>query len=457
MLSVAPLLAFNFTVVAFIQNYLLSDRIAELQMQAFVMSTIVANHNFDSLEHPAAQARLRTVVGSHSSEWGVRVLVLNDRAQVISDSNWLAMDSFVGATMLRPEIISALGGQDTSLLLRDERTLHIAARVFDTVSGRVGAVLLASDVRDIFDTISVIRNSLLIYSMVVAGLVIVLVFATSHNLLSPLRSIIEVVQKMAIGRLDLRMRVKGSDEYAILSEAFNNMASKLEREEKTREEFVSNVSHEIKTPLAAIKVLGESLLAQEEVPNEVYREFMGDIVGEVDRMTHLTNNLLSLVKVDSREAGLSPEPVDLAALAGQLVKRLRPLAEQKGLALSFEEVGRVLVMADRVKLSLAISNVIENGIKYTNSGGVHVRVHADLRSSYVSVSDTGIGIPEEEHDKVFGRFYRVDKTRDRGTGGTGLGLAIARDTVVLHDGSVSLASKPGEGSVFVLRLPLLHG
>ena len=450
-------MAFNLTVMAFIQNYFLNDRINEVQMQAFVMSTIVANHNFDSLEEPATLFRFNPLVDGHSSEWGVRVLVINDRAQVISDSNRHALDSYVGQTILRPEIISALGGQDTNLLIREEYVLNVAVSVNDTISERVGAVLLVSSVEDIFDSVAVIRNTLFLYSLAVALMVMVLVFFTSHRLLTPLRAILQVVQKMATGQLDLRIKIKGKDEYAILSDSFNNMARKLEREEKTREEFVSNVSHEIKTPLTAIKVLGESILSQENVPRDVYREFMEDIVGEVNRMTNLTNDLLALVKVDRREEGLIIAPFNLNSLVGRILKRLSPLAEQKKLVLLYEEIRQVVIEADEVKLALAISNIIENGIKYTPWGGtVKVQVDADHQNSYVSIEDTGIGIPEDEQDKIFNRFYRVDKTRGRDTGGTGLGLAISRATVLLHKGNIHVESKKNEGSLFVLSIPLIY-
>ena len=451
------MLTFNLTIMAFIENYLLNDRISEVQMQAFVMSTIVANHNFDSLEEPPTLSRLAGLVDAHSSEWGVRVLVINDRAQVISDSNRWALDSYVGQTLFRPEVISALGGQDANLLIREEYALNVAVSVNDTISERVGAVLLVSSVEDIFNSIAVIRTTLFRYSLVVALMVIVLVFFTSHRLLTPLRAILQVVKKMATGQLDLRIKIKGKDEYAILSDSFNNMARKLEREEKAREEFVSNVSHEIKTPLTAIKVLGESILAQKDVPKDVYREFMEDIVSEVNRMTNLTNDLLALVKVDRREEGLVIAPFNLNRLVERILKRLSPLAEQKKLALLYDEKRKVDIEADEVKLTLAISNIIENGIKYTSMGGtVKVRVDADHQNSYVSIEDTGIGIPEDELDKIFNRFYRVDKTRGRDTGGTGLGLAISRATVLLHKGSIKVESKKNEGSLFVLSIPLVY-
>ena len=448
-------MAFNLTVMAFIQNYFMDARIREVQMQAFIMSTIVTNHNFNALDSPVTISRFHPLVEAHSSNWGVRILVINDRAQVLSDSNRHAIDSLVGQTLLRSEVINALNRQNTILVNPDDYVLNVAVTVNDTTTGRIGAVLLVASVEDIFDSVSAIRNTLYLTSLAVALMVMLLVFFTSHRLITPLREILKVVQKMATGQLSLRIEVKGNDEFAILSDSHNKMAAKLEQEEKTREEFVSNVSHELKTPLTSIKVLGDAILSQRNVEKEVYHEFMQDIVEEVDRMTNLTNDLLALVKVDRREQGLIITSVDLNKLVLRIIKRLSPIAEQKNVALVYEESSKIHFDADEVKLALAISNVIENGIKYTNRDGtVLVKVDADHKNSYISIKDTGIGIPEDEIDKIFNRFYRIDKTRDRDTGGTGLGLAITHATILLHQGSIQVKSKLDEGTLFVIQIPI---
>jgi signal transduction histidine kinase len=315
--------------------------------------------------------------------------------------------------------------------------------------------MIVTDIDDIFNSLDELRGRLYLYSLAVGLLVIVLVFVTSQRLIMPLRQIVRVVQRMAAGQLNLRIPISSRDEYSILSRTFNNMTEKLEQVEKTREEFVSNVSHELKTPLTAIKVLSESILSQESVPEEVSREFMQDISNEVDRMVTITNDLLALVKVDQREQSLIIAPTDINQLVEDILKRLAPLAEQKKVILLYEEIRPVLIDADEIKLALAISNIVENGIKYTPGGGtVKVIIDSDHQNAYITIQDTGIGIPEEEQDKIFNRFYRVDKTRDRDTGGTGLGLAITRATVLLHNGSIRVTSPPDEGSMFIIRIPI---
>jgi signal transduction histidine kinase len=442
--------------MSFIQNYFINERISEIQPRAAIMSDFVTRHTFDSLQQEASLRVLRNRVRSRSAEWSARIIVVDDRARVLDDSNRDALDSLVGQTLLRPGIINALNGQNTTTLHSgEENVLYVTISARDEVSGRVGAVMLIASVDDIFDSLSEIRTQLYLYSLAVGLLVFVLVFAMSHRLIAPLRQIVNVVQRLSAGQLNLRIPISSRDEYSILSKTFNNMTEKLEQVEKTREEFVSNVSHELKTPLTAIKVLSESILSQESVPEEVSREFMQDISNEVDRMVNITNDLLALVKVDQREQSLNIAPTDINRLVEDILKRLAPLAEQKKVALFYEEVRPVQIDADEVKLVLAISNIVENGIKYTPGGGtVKVIVDSDHQNAYITIQDTGIGIPEEEQDKIFNRFYRVDKTRDRDTGGTGLGLAISRSTVLLHNGSIRITSKPDEGSIFILRIPI---
>jgi len=420
------------------------------------MANYVAGvHGFESLEQAPAQQRLRNSVFIRSNALGLRILVLDDGARVIADSNENALLMRIGQTMFLPEVMNALDGDDTTRLIRDRYVLNVAASIHDESSDRVGAVLFVVSVEDIFQSLAEIRTTLFLATFLIGLLSIVLMFIISYYLTSPLKSTLNVVRRMTTGQLSLRIPVKSSDEYAVLAKALNSMSEKLEQVDKTREEFVSNVSHEMKTPLSAIKVLSESILLQETAPEEMYREFLQDITQEVDRMTNITNDLLALVKIDRRDQGLNLAQTDLNQLVEDILKRLSPLAEQKKIVLLYEAMRQVLVDADDIKLSLAISNIVENGIKYTPNGGtVRVIIDSDFQAAIITIQDTGIGIPKEEQDKIFTRFYRVDKTRDRETGGTGLGLAITRSTVLLHNGSISVSSKEDEGTTFAVRIPL---
>ena len=242
-----------------------------------------------------------------------------------------------------------------------------------------------------------------------------------------------------------------------LTDSFNVLLNKMQVLEDSRQEFVSNVSHELKTPITSMKVLADSLLMQEEVPNEMYREFMTDIVEEIDRENKIITDLLTLVKMDKKAAGLNIEPVNINALLELLLKRIKPLAAKRNIEVVFESFREVIGEVDEVKISLAFSNLIENAVKYNEDGGsVHVSLNADHKFFYVKVQDDGVGIPEECQSQVFERFYRVDKARSRETGGTGLGLAITRNAILMHKGAIKLYSEPGEGTTFTVRIPLKY-
>jgi signal transduction histidine kinase len=172
-------------------------------------------------------------------------------------------------------------------------------------------------------------------------------------------------------------------------------------------------------------------------------------------MAAIINDLLQLVKLDRNQTSIVFKPVNINKCVEDIIKRLKPLAKKKNIDLIYEKNKEVIIDADEMKLSLAISNLIDNAIKYTHQDGVvNIEVDCDHQNSFIKVQDTGIGIGEEEQQKVFERFYRVDKTRDRETGGTGLGLAITHSTILLHNGSIKLISRENEGSTFTVRIPL---
>jgi signal transduction histidine kinase len=380
-----------------------------------------------------------------------RVLVFNDMSLCISDTN----RTETGKILVIPEVISALSGTDSQNLQTFGNVVYAASPVKNENSQVIGAVLIISSIADIFEPIADIENRLIYFVAIIFVLTTLFVFFVSKLYISPLRSIMETVRKMSQGHLNIRTEVKGRDEFAEMGFAFNTMAEKLEMVEQTREEFVSNVSHELKTPLSSIKVLSESVLLQENVPAEMYTEFLQDINSEIDRMTFIVNDLLTLVKLDRREVAINFQPTDINGLIMDILKRMLPIAKQKGIKILFEEEKSVTADVDEMKLSLAISNLVENAVKYTHDEGtVRVRVDADHQNAFITVSDTGIGISEDEQPKIFNRFYRVDKTRDRETGGTGLGLAITHATALLHNGSIRVSSRENEGSTFIVRIPL---
>lgn len=235
----------------------------------------------------------------------------------------------------------------------------------------------------------------------------------------------------------------------------NGIFAKSQLLEESRQEFVSNVSHELKTPITSMKVLSESILMQDNVPVEMYREFMNDIVLEIDREAQIISDLLTLVKTDKGSDSLNIERVDINELMEVILKRLTPLAEKRSIEITFESFREVEADIDKVKFTLAISNLIENGIKYNVDGGwIRASLNADHKNLYIKVADSGVGIPEDCVEHIFERFYRVDKARSRDTGGTGLGLAISKNIIVMHKGIINVYSEPGKGTTFTVRVPM---
>ena len=235
-----------------------------------------------------------------------------------------------------------------------------------------------------------------------------------------------------------------------------NVTEKLERE-SLRREFSANVSHELKTPITSMKVLADSLISQEDVPIELYKEFMTDIAEEIERENKIITDLLSLVKMDKTSANLNIENRNLNELIELILKRLRPIAKQRNIDVLYESAREVFAEIDEVKLTLAISNLVENAIKYNKEYGyVKVSLDADHQFATIMVEDNGIGIPEEAQEHIFERFYRVDKSHSREIGGTGLGLAIARNAILLHRGSIKIDSEEGQGTVFTVKIPIIY-
>lgn len=257
------------------------------------------------------------------------------------------------------------------------------------------------------------------------------------------------------GGFDEQIPVQGFKEMRALTENYNDTMNKLAVLDSTRQEFVSNVSHELKTPITSMKVLAESLIQNEEADLPMYKEFMSDISEEIERESKIISDLLTLVKMDKKSAEMNIEEVDINALLEIILKRVIPIANSRGIEITYESYREVKADVDEVKLSLALTNIIENAVKYNvDNGWVKVTLNADHKYFYIKVADSGVGIPDDCKEQVFERFYRVDKARSRDTGGTGLGLAITKNVILMHKGTIKLYSESGEGSTFTIKIPI---
>ena len=286
-------------------------------------------------------------------------------------------------------------------------------------------------------------------------LLILFAYIICNRLVRPFKKLEKTFEKVSEGYLDNKLALDGYTETEQIATSYNDMLDKMKIVDESREEFVSNVSHELKTPMTSIKVLADSLTMQENVPSEIYKEFFEDIVKEIDRENLIISNLLTLVRTDKKNGHLNIESVNINELVEAILKRVRPLATQKNVEIVLESFRPVIASVDQLKLTSAITNLVENAVKYNvMDGWVRVTLNADHKYFYIKVADSGIGIPSESKDRVFERFYRVDKARSRQTGGTGLGLAITSNIIKMHNGAIKVYSKEGEGTTFIVRIPL---
>ena len=249
-----------------------------------------------------------------------------------------------------------------------------------------------------------------------------------------------------------KLDIGGNDELTVLGDEFNDLTERLNTSEQKRRRFVSDASHELKTPLASIKLLTDSIM-QNEMDQETIREFVGDIGDEAERLNRVASKLLALTKVDG-EALEESEIIPMAPTIRKVAQRLSGIAEQSGISLDLdlEEDTPILILED--DLYQIVFNLIENGIKYNVPGGsLRVKLSRDEENAYLEVSDTGMGIPEDAIPHLFERFFRVDKARSRQSGGSGLGLAIVRAIVQRSRGEIRVTSTLGEGTAFTVSFP----
>jgi len=448
--GILPLLLLASTMLHSVQGYFVEERRKELLSQANVISGQLTSARF--LFDEAGRTDMEEMMLEASQSEDYRIMVLDSSCVVVYDTGY----ENTGKTFLLPEVIQALQDKDTAKE-QENGTVYAAASITGAADRRAGVVLIIDGMQDVHNIVGDIGSESYLVLAAVLIVVITVMVAISKVLTEPMKNLIGVIQKMSEGHFEQRVKVndKVHNEVVDLAIACNQMADQLEKVESTRQQFVSNVSHELKTPLSSVKVLSESILLMEDVPKEMYVEFLHDINSEVDRMTAIINDLLTLVKLDQKEIPLNFQEGDLNQMMADIAKRLQPLADAKEIELKMDYLKEIKADMDEMKLSLAISNLMDNSIKYTpEKGTVRVTLDADHQHAFITVADTGIGIPEDEVNHIFERFYRVDKTRDRETGGTGLGLSITHSTIMMHKGSIKVTSKEEEGTTILVRIPL---
>ncbi len=429
----------------------MDETVTQVKWQSNILaSDILAMDFFKNPDSDAADVEIQQMAYAYSA----RILIINSDYIIVKD-NYMFDE---GKTIITEDVINAFKGKSHSHINYKSSSAVITTPIIDD-TGKISGVIKVS--LSGYATIQTINYMKRISIAVMIALLLVfsgiLVFVI-YKLTSPAKDMKEAILSLSDGDKNARIKKQTIKEYKDIGDAVNVLLDRLESIDGSRDEFVSNVSHELKTPMTSMKVLADSLLATENAPIEMYKDFMQDIAEEIDRENEIIGDLLNLVRTDGERAVLNIETVDVNELMEVVLKRLKPIALKNNIEIIFESMRPVTASIDRVKFIIVLTNIIENAIKYNHpEGWVKITLNADHKFFYVDVSDSGIGIPEECKDQVFERFYRVDKARSRETGGTGLGLAITKNIVLLHKGTIKFYSKENEGTTFNIRIPLNYG
>lgn len=440
----------------------ISLRISDVQTQGRILANHLVTYNY--LQDSTSEV-INAELSQLAEVYNGRVLIVDQNFKVIKDTYGIS----VGKIMISEEIIKCFNGENTTNYDEKnqyiEMTIPIVVSVEQTnqegqsVSTSVvqGVLLISVSTESTQMTLRLLNRNAVLIELALFILIVGIAGGIAYLVTRPFHHVTSEIQKLQAGHYNDKISVPEYWETERISDAFNELYARIRVLDESRDEFVSNVSHELKTPMTSMKVLADSLLMQENVPAELYREFMVDIADEIDRENKIINDLLSLVKMDKTKADLNISSTDIKALLELILKRLRPIAIKRDVELTLECIRPVTAEVDEVKLTLAISNLVENAIKYNNEHGwVKVLLDADHQYFTVEVSDSGIGIPEESMDHIYERFYRVDKSHSREIGGTGLGLAITKSAILMHRGTIKASSTVGEGTTFLVRIPLTY-
>ena len=381
-----------------------------------------------------------------------RLIVTDQAGRSIYDS--LTLNSTVGKYVLLPEIVQALRVNDVFRWEYSNGTMRsfVATPIlnYGTLSGCV--YMMEYDISQGVLMYSLLRNILTI-TLVLEIVVIIFsaIFAIAFS--KRMRRILASMRIIREGDYSHKVKMGGSDELTVLGDEFNDLTDRLMVSENKRRQFVSDASHELKTPLASIKLLSDSIL-QNDMDMETVREFVSDIGNEADRLNRMSQKLLSLSRIESQEDG-DCEIVNIAPTVQRVLRILSTIAEENGISIlpQLEQDSPILILED--DLYQIIFNLVENGIKYNVPGGsLSILLSREEDNAVIKVADTGVGIPDDAIGHIFERFYRVDKARSRKSGGSGLGLSIVRNMVERNGGSIYVTSQSGQGTTFTVTFPV---
>ena len=444
-----------FVRVGILENYesrAVDVRTSDVQTQL----RIIANHliTYNYLQDTSSEM-IGAELEQLSNLYNGRVLIINGNLKVVKDTYAISE----GKTIVSEEVIRCMKGVNTVNYDAVNGFIEITVPIVETISAQMataeipegtevvrGVMLTSVSTDSIVNTLELLNRKALIVEIIMVFCIFAIALILAQILIRPFDRVSKAISEVKEGYTNEPVSVPDYLETEHIVDAFNSLLERMKALDDSRKEFVANVSHELKTPITSVKVLADSLLAQQDVPAELYHEFMVDIAEEIEREDKIINDLLALVKLDKSAAELNIGVININDLTEIILKRLRPIARKKNIEVTLISKREIIAEVDEVKMSLILTNLVENAIKYNKD--------ADHQFFTVEVADTGIGIPEESRSQIYERFYRVDKSHSREIGGTGLGLAITRSAILLHRGSIKVESVEGEGTVFTVKIPL---
>ena len=440
------------------QDLLFGSKRDAMKSQAAVISSALME-----LESLSAE-QVERVMNMLDNTGLARVLVTDPAGLILYDS--LAQENQQsGQPLSEPvyhyaliqDVVLALRGSDVILSeFRDDLFASSAAMPIVYRGTTIGALYIYEEDAAQGQLLLNLQHNLKIISLVIAAVTLFMSTVFSRVLTTRMGALLRAIRIVGEGEYGHRLQSEGRDELAQLAGEFNQLTDRLQTTEEVRRRFVSDASHELKTPLASIRLLTDSILQNQDMDQQTLREFVTDIGDEADRLTRITEHLLALSRLDSLPTG-ETELVELPQVAERVLAMLSPLANAQRISIESSFKPSCFVRATRDELHQICFNLVENAIKYNvPDGHINVRIYPDHDQVILEVADTGLGIPEADMPKIFNRFYRVDKARSRAAGGTGLGLSIVRDSVRRHNGWVTVRANQPKGSVFTVGFPLYY-
>ncbi|MCW3489002.1 sensor histidine kinase [Dethiobacter alkaliphilus] len=453
-LMLAVMVLTSFFLHSLLEQYYIDHQYETVSRAAMPISELAGSY----LRTTPDVVTISNLAEGFAQQINARVLITDHRQRVLGDS--LRVGGMVGSTLEREEIEAALEGEEGRSVQFSQQSqqwvMQVAVPIYSE-ENIVGTVFISTSLAFIYQVLGDISRLLQIATVLSLLFAALIGIYLAQRLTRPIEALTGATEQMARGDLSQRVPVRSKDEIGRLAKQFNNMAERLQEMTRQLREFVANASHEMRTPLTSLNILVKSM-REYPLEEEEREEFLEDIDQELERMIRLVESLLDLTRLDRLAAEDTVAMADLVPTVVNTLEMLQKKALEKEISLDYtvpEETAPVFAVLHQIKQ--VVFNLVDNAIKYTPAGGqVHVSLKQDPNWLVLTVADTGIGIPAEHREKVFERFYRVDKARSREAGGTGLGLSIVYEIVQRHGGQIFVEDNDdGIGSRFVVKLPLI--